>query len=85
VLGAGAVALGTGIALQVTEDGPPLGEPQPSRIYSAPGIGLAVAGGALVGLGAYLWWRAGARDAAQSAPSVTLVDGGGVVGWSRTY
>jgi hypothetical protein len=85
VIGAGVVALGTGIALQATKDGPPLGELQPSRIYSAPGIGLAVAGGALVGLGAYLWWRAGAHDTAQSAPSVTLVDGGGVVGWSRTY
>lgn len=85
LIGAGVAAVSTGIALQVTKDSPPLGESQPSRIYSAPGIGLAVAGGAIIGVGVYLWMRATSAPATTSAPAVTLVDGGGVIGWSHQY
>jgi hypothetical protein len=85
VIGAGVTALVAGIVLQATADGPPLGEEQPSRIYSAPGIGLAVAGGVVTGVGVYLWMRASGPHAAGATPTVSLTEHGGMVGWSQSY
>jgi hypothetical protein len=85
VIGAGVAALATGIALQATHDGPPLGEPQPARLYSGAGIGLIVAGAGLTGLGVYLWHRTTERSARSASPTVTVIDGGGLIGWTRTY
>lgn len=84
VIGAGVAALAIGIALQVTHDGPPLGEPQPERLYSAPGIGLTIVGAGLAGLGVYLWRRTTDHNTSAS-PTLTVLEGGGLVGWSRTY
>lgn len=85
VVGAGVTALVAGIVIQATADGPPLGEPQPSRIYSAPGIGLAVAGGVVAGVGVYLWTRATRGSTGGAAPTVSLTEHGGMLGWSQSY
>lgn len=87
VAGAGVVAAGTGIVLQLAKDPPPVGEDQPSRLVSVPGIGLVIGGGIAVGVGAYLWLRASKapRHAPKSMPTATIANGGGIVGWTGSF
>ena len=47
-----------------------------------PGIGIAAGGAAVALLGAYLWYRAGARD---SAPTVAVDRHTGFIGWARAF
>lgn len=79
VAGAGVVAAGAGLALQLTKDPPPIGEDQPARLVSAPGVTLMIVGGIAAGVGAYLWLRA--AKAPRSMPTATLANGGGLAGW----
>jgi len=81
VVGAGAVAIATGTIISLTVDPPPPSEPQPKRLYSVPGISLAVAGGLAVGVGLYLYLR----PSAGSSPTIAAVPGGGAVGWMTAF
>ncbi|MEJ7599242.1 MAG: PEGA domain-containing protein [Kofleriaceae bacterium] len=86
LVGTGAVAVIAGVALQVSKDGPRLGDEQSPRIYSAPGIGLAVGGGLAIGAGIYLWRRGdGADPPRQSAPTVSVTEHAGVLGWAGSF
>lgn len=82
VLGGGATALVAGVVLYATsetDDGT-----KPTYRDTRPlGLGLAVGGIALAGVGAWLWIRAG--HASESAPVATLTSSGGIVGWSRAF
>jgi hypothetical protein len=82
VVGAGAVAVTTGTIISLTVDPPPPSEPQPKRLYSVPGISLAVAGGLAIGVGLYLYFR----PSASSSPTIAAVPGGGgAVGWTTAF
>lgn len=87
VAGAGLAAVTGGIVLQATKDPPPIGEDQPARLYSGPGIRLMIGGGLAVGVGAYLWFRV--RKAPQhpptSAPTAVVTSNGGLVGWAGGF
>jgi hypothetical protein len=87
VAGVGVVAVVGGIVLQLTKDPPPVGEQQPARLVSAPGVGLMIGGGIAIGVGAYLWIRASKapRHAPKSVPTAAIVNGGGVVGWTGRF
>lgn len=87
VAGAGVVAAGAGIVLQLAKDPPPVGEQQPARLVSAPGIGLMIGGGIAVGVGAYLWIRASKRprQVPKTMPTATITNGGGIVGWTGQF
>ncbi len=84
VIGLGVTALVGGVVLQATASGPAEGEDQPSRLYSAPGLGLAIGGAVAIGIGVLLWRRA-SREPRSSGPAVTLVEQGGVIGWSGGF
>jgi len=81
VIGAGAVAIATGTIISLTVDPPPPSEPQPKRLYSVPGISLAVAGGLAVGVGLYLYLR----PRTSGSPTIAAVPGGGAVGWTTGF
>jgi hypothetical protein len=85
--GAGLVAFGVGLALQLGKDPPPLGEDQPKRLYSAPGIALMIGGAAAAGLGGYLAFRAfrAPRQPPRSAPTAMVTSGGALVGWTGQF
>jgi hypothetical protein len=87
VTGVGVAAAGVGIVLQATKEPPPIGEDQPVRLVSAPGIGLMIGGGVVAGVGVYLWLRArGApRYAPRAVPTATLANGGSIVGWTGRF
>ena len=85
VAGAGAIALVSGTIYSFTID-PPSSYEQPRYLYSGPAIGLAAAGGAALGVGIYLWFRAPKDGGGRvSAPTASLRNGGGVVGWSKSF
>lgn len=81
VVGVGAAAVITGTAVSLTVDPPPRDEPQPERLYSVPGITLAVAGGVAIAAGLYFYLR----PASRSSPTVASVPGGGTVGWTTAF
>ena len=86
VIGAGSLALIGGVVLQVAKDGPPLGEQQPARLYSAPGIGLAIGGGLAIGAGIYLLLHGKSDDTApRSGPTVTITEQTGAIGWTGSF
>lgn len=87
VAGAGVIAVAAGIAIQLAKDPPPIGEDQPARLVSAPGIGLMIGGGIAAGVGAYLWIRASKapRHAPKAVPTATIANGGGVIGWIGSF
>lgn len=87
VAGAGVVAAGAGIVLQFAKDPPPVGEQQPARLVSAPGIGLMIGGGITVGVGAYLWIRASktSRQVPKTMPIAMITNSGGIVGWTGQF
>jgi hypothetical protein len=84
VAGAGAVAVGAGIWLQLAKD-PPTSGRQPKYLVSTPGIALMVGGSVAVGVAAYLWLRADRGSAPASALAVSLTPGGGVLGWTGQF
>lgn len=87
VIGAGVVALGLGTYLSYNADAAAVGA-QTQYIYSGPGIALAVAGGAAVGAGIYLWLRSAQHSAPSdqvSAPTLAPASGGAVAGWVTSF
>jgi hypothetical protein len=84
IAGAGAIALVGGTIYSFTADSPSSFE-QPRYLYSGPAIGLAAAGGAALGIGIYLWFRAPREAASRSAPTASLRPGGGVFGWTTSF
>lgn len=87
VAGAGMLAAGAGIVLQLAKEAPPIGERQPARLVSAPGVGLMIGGGIAAGVGAYLWIRASkaAQTAPRSVPTATIANDGAVLGWIGSF
>lgn len=87
IAGAGVVALAGGMVLQLAKDPPPVGEQQPERLISAPGIALMIGGGVAMGAGVYLWIRASRapRRAPRSVPAAMITNGGGVIGWTGSF
>jgi hypothetical protein len=83
--GAGVAALAVGIGLQLAADPPPVGQSQPSRLVSAPGVALIAGGSVAIGVGAYLWVRAMHRAPPASTPTVSVAPGGGIVGWTGHF
>ncbi len=84
-IGVGALAIVAGGVVLALNQGPvvaPIGDEQPRhyRDTIAPGIGLMI-GGAVVGLGGYLWWRQ------TKAPAVSVVPlpGGATVGVATSF
>lgn len=87
VMGAGALAVvGGSIALAFNHSAAvaPIGTEQPQhyRDTIAPGIGLVI-GGAVVGLGGYLWWHYTRPPAV--TPSVALLPGGASIGVATSF
>jgi hypothetical protein len=85
-IGVGAAAIVTGVvvlALGQQSETQPIGREQRAYYYSttAPGIAL-VAGGAIVGVGGYLWWR---FTKSTTAPTVAPVAGGAVIGITKAF
>lgn len=85
VIGAGAALVAGGIVLQAAKGAPDVGESQPSRLVSVPGVALIVGGSAAIGVGVYLWTQVTGRPAPTSTPTVTPTQGGGIVGWTGRF
>lgn len=85
VAGVGVAALAVGIGLQLAVDPPPVGQRQPSRLVSAPGVALIAGGSVAIGVGAYLWVRAMHRAPPASTPTFNVAPGGGVIGWTGRF
>jgi len=80
---AGAVALVAGTAYSLTREPSHGPVEQPRYLYSGPGLAVAAAGGAALGVGLYLWFRA--RPQAGSAPVASYLPHGGIVGWATSF
>jgi PEGA domain len=81
----GAAILGGGVLLLMNEPAvdAPRTQDQP-RVYREtiiPGVAL-IAGGAMVGVGGYIWWR---RTKSTTAPVMALTPGGAITGVSGTF
>ncbi len=87
LIGAGAAAVAGGTLYSLLAVDPPPGLEQPRYLYSGPAIGVAAAGGAVVGAGLYLWRRPSKPTATVSrpAPAISLWPGGGSLGWSTRF
>jgi hypothetical protein len=83
--GGGVAALAVGIGLQLAADPPPVGQRQPPRLVSAPGVALIAGGSVAIGVGAYLWVRAMHRAPPASTPTFNAAPGGGVIGWTGRF
>ena len=84
MIGAGGVALVTGVLMIAFDQDPnPVGQ-QNERIYNtAPaGTAIGIGGALLIGAGVYLWWRS---PKVQGAAVVPLPGGGAAVGWSGRF
>lgn len=81
---AGAVVLGAagGYLLKIDEDVPTDSTDPTYRDTAPAGVALAAAGGVALGVGVYLLVRKPSRRA---APTVSLVPGGGVLGWAGRF
>jgi hypothetical protein len=80
--GGAALAIAGGIMIAIDEDVPT--DPSvPEYLDTAPaGVALAAAGAAAIGVGVYLLVR---KPRERSAPAVSLVSGGGVIGWTGRF
>ncbi len=79
--GGAALALAGGILIRIDED--PEDTTAPRYLDTAPGgVALVAAGAAALGVGVYLLVRKPSRG---SAPAVSLVSGGGVIGWTGRF
>jgi hypothetical protein len=81
---AGAVVLGAagGYLIKIDEDVPNNTTDPTYRDTAPAGVALAAAGGVALGVGVYLLVRKPSRRA---APAVSLVPGGGVLGWAGRF
>lgn len=82
----GSMALVAGVIVLVFNEHPSTSQPgheQPPVYYDTrpPGIGL-ILGGAVVGLGGYLWWR---YTRSTVAPTAESIPGGATVGISKAF
>ena len=84
-IGVGAVAAGTGVALQVTKGSPPKGEHQPAHLVSTPGIALMAGGGAIAIASALLWVHIAHSAPPSSVPNVAPTAGGGIIEWTGRF
>jgi hypothetical protein len=86
VIGAGALALVAGVIVLALDENPTAksaGMEQPRVYYdtTAPGVGLVI-GGAVAGVGGYLWWR---YTRSTVTPALAAIPGGATVGISRAF
>ncbi len=81
LFGAGGVGLATaGVLVYLgQQDGP--NDKTVHRRATTLGILSGVAGAAAIGAGLYLWWR----GSTASAPTISTIPGGAIVGWTRTF
>jgi hypothetical protein len=88
------LAIGTGVAMAVAggvlfalDEDVPADKTKPDYFDSAPaGIGLAAGGAVVLGVGVFLAVRSGGTSVLKSAPTVSLVrGGGGVFGWAGRF
>jgi hypothetical protein len=84
VIGAGLVAVVGGSIVSFTAEDSPEGQKQ-KYVYSAPGIGVAIAGSVAIGAGIYLWLRASRQSSKRAVPAVSPVPGGAIAGWATTF
>ncbi|HEY4242602.1 MAG TPA: hypothetical protein VGM88_22445 [Kofleriaceae bacterium] len=77
----GGAALVTGVVL-IAASPTDTGKTPTYRSTRPPGIGVAIGGAVVGGLGAYLWVRA---THAQSAPAVSIDNHGASVGWAGSF
>jgi hypothetical protein len=81
LLGGVALGIAGGILIGIDEDATP-GVPT-YRDSAPPGIALSAAGAVAIGVGIYLFVRSpGRRD---RSPTVSVVPGGGVIGWAGRF
>ncbi len=81
VAAAGLIAVIGGSWVSATAEDSPTGKKQ-KYVYSAPGIAVAAAGVVAIGVAVYLWRR---TPKSPSAPTVSLLPGGGAVGWATSF
>ncbi|CAN5396910.1 hypothetical protein BH11MYX1_BH11MYX1_15820 [soil metagenome] len=80
IAGAGLVVIVAGTYLALTPEKDSLTGPQHQSFYSTPGIMMDIAGAVAIGVGAYLWpWHR------SSSPTMAVVSGGAVAGWTTTF
>ncbi|HSK02816.1 MAG TPA: PEGA domain-containing protein [Kofleriaceae bacterium] len=80
--GGAALAIAGGIMIGIDED-VPTDPAVPEYLDTAPaGVALAAAGAVAIGVGVYLLVR---QPSERSAPAVSLVSGGGVIGWTGRF
>jgi len=79
--GAGALALVGGGVYSLTTS-PPTSFEQSRYLYSGPGLAIAAAGGAALGVGLYLWFH---HPKQRSTPTVSYTSHGGLIGWSASF
>lgn len=82
LIGAGAAAVVAGVILYAIDEDP---SPSGGRTYrdTAPaGVAVGVAGLAVAGAGAFLWYRA---SRSRSAPAVVLRQGGAIFAWEGSF
>ena len=84
VMGLGGAALAAGIVLYVTSE-EDTGEKLYYRDTKSLGIGVAVGGAVITGIGVWLWMRARSSGEPESAPVVSLTPQGGVIGWAGAF
>lgn len=85
VTGAGAAALAIGVGVQLAADSPGTGQQQKKYIVSTPGVVLMAGGGAVIGVGVYLWLRSRNAAAPTAMPVAAAIDHGGVIGWTGQF
>ncbi len=85
VTGVGAAALAIGVSVQLAADSPGPGQQQHKYIVSMPGVLLMAGGGAVIGVGVYLWLRSRSPAAPAAMPVVAVTDRGGVIGWTGRF
>ncbi len=82
IAGGAALALAGGVLLRIAGD-VPTDPTDPEYLDTAPaGVALVAAGAAALGVGVYLLVR---KPSERSAPAVSLVPGGGVIGWTGRF
>ena len=84
VIGAGAALLVTGVVLYATSESD-TGEKPEYRDTRALGIGVAISGLAVGGLGAYLLLRAGKPADSPAPVSMSFASGGATVAWRTAF
>jgi hypothetical protein len=84
LIGAGALGIAGGTWYSLSRESPETRE-QPRYLYSAPAIGVAALGGIVLGIGIYAALRPTRATSPSTTPTVTLLPGGGAVGWTTRF